>query len=105
MFGTSLKNRQRVERRSSSLLDPKRRGDEEKLIPIESARLLRRAFKVKIVENIHAHRDERESMERIGHRWWKACWRHVIWPVAADERNTAIFQEVLDVGMIASEAA
>jgi hypothetical protein len=55
-------NRQRIERRSCSFFDAQRRSGEQKLETIKAPRLLDRSLEIEIIENVYAHRDQRQPM-------------------------------------------
>ena len=40
-------------------------ADEQKLIAIQLPRMLDGSFEIQIVENAHAHRDQRQAMKRV----------------------------------------
>src|SRR5215471_568366 len=99
----SSENRQWIERRSCSFFDAQRRSSEQKLETIKPPRLLDRSLEIEIVENVYAHRDQRQSMQRIWDSCRQTCGRDVVWPVASDEGNATLFQEIRNVGVISCE--
>src|SRR5215470_2643259 len=99
----SSENRQRIERRSCSFFDAQRRSREQKLETIKPPRLLDRSLEIEIIENVYAHRDQRQPMQRIWDRWRQTCGHDVVWPVASDEGNAPLFQEIRNVGVISGE--
>ncbi len=58
-------NRQRIERRPCSLFDAQRRSREKKFVTVQPPRLLDRSLEIEIIENVYAHRDQRQPMQRI----------------------------------------
>src|SRR5262245_53335271 len=97
-------NRQRIERRSCSFFDAQRRSREQKFVTVQPPRLLDRSLEIEIVENVDPHRDQRQPMQRIRGRWRQTCGHHVVWPVASDEGNAPLLQEIRNVGVIAGES-
>src|SRR6266481_6112859 len=88
----SSENRQWIERRSCSFFDAQRRSREQKLETIKPPRLLDRSLEIEIIENVYAHRDQRQPMQRIWDRCRQTCGRDVVWPVASDEGNAPLFR-------------
>src|SRR6266481_8229830 len=99
----SSENRQWIERRSCSFFDAQRRSREQKLETIKPPRLLDRSLEIEIIENVYAHRDQRQSMQRIWDRCRQTCGHDVVWPVASDEGHAPLFQEICNVGVISGE--
>jgi hypothetical protein len=66
--------------------------------------LLDRSLEIEIIENVYAHRDQREPMQRIWGRCRQTGGHDVVWPVASDEGNAPLFQEIRNVGVISGEA-
>src|SRR5882757_1467337 len=99
----SSENRQWIERRSCSFFDAQGRSREQKFVTIQPPRLLDRSLEIEIIENVYAHRDQRQPMQRIWDRCRQTCGQDVVRPVACDEGNTPLFQEVRNIGVIASE--
>src|SRR6516164_7912695 len=99
----SSENRQWIERRSCSFFDAQRRSREQKLETIKPPRLLDRSLEIEIIENVYAHRDQRQPMQRTRDRCRQTCRRDVVWPVASDEGNAPLFQEIRNVGVISGE--
>ena len=98
-----LENRQWIERRSGSVFDSQRRSREQEFVSVEPPRLLDRALEIEIVENVYAHRDQRQAMQRIWHGCRHARGHDVVWSVASDEGNPTLFEEVRNVGVIAGK--
>src|SRR5271169_2101677 len=62
------------------------------------------SFEIQIVENADAHRDERQTMERVCDRRRKARGRNVVRSITSDERNAAFFYEICNIGVPARES-
>ena len=58
----SSENRQWIERRSCSFFDAQRRSREQKFVAVQPPRLLDRSLEIEIIENVYAHRDQRQPM-------------------------------------------
>src|SRR5258708_4431295 len=58
----SSENRQWIERRSCSFFDAQRRSREQKFVTVQPPRLLDRSLEIEIIENVYAHRDQRQPM-------------------------------------------
>src|SRR5258705_959322 len=93
----SSENRQWIERRSCSFFDSQRRSREQKFVTIEPPRLLDRSLEIAVVENVYAHRDQRQAMQRIWRSRRQACWDDVVRPVACDEGNAPLAYEVRNI--------
>lgn len=65
-------DRKRIEGRSGSLIDPQRRGHEQKFVAIRPPCLLGCSFEIEIVEDAHAHGNQRQAIQRVCDRRWKA---------------------------------
>jgi hypothetical protein len=96
-------NRQGIERRPRPFFDAQRRSREQKLETIKPPRLLDRALEIEIIENVYAHRDQRQPVQRIWDRGRQAGGHDVVRPVASDEGNAALFEEIRNVGVISGE--
>jgi hypothetical protein len=77
---------------------------EQKLETIKPPRLLDRSLEIEIIEDVYAHRDQRQAMQRIWDRRRQTRRHDVVWPVASDEGNAPLFQEIRNVGVISGEA-
>src|SRR6266481_5062452 len=100
----SSENRQWIERRSCSFFDAQRRSREQKFVTVQPPRLLDRSLEIEIVENVDPHRDQRQPMQRIRGRWRQTGGHDVVWPVASDEGNAPLLQEIRNDGVIAGES-
>src|SRR5262249_43757215 len=83
--------------------DAQRRSREQKLETIKPPRLLDRSLEIEIIENVYAHRDQRQPMQRVWGRCRQTCRHDVVWSVASDEGNAPLFQEIRNVGVISGE--
>src|SRR6185369_14063969 len=99
-FLPGSEDRQWIKRRTRSQRDPQWGSREQKFIAIQLPRMLDGSFEIKIVENVDAHRGQRQFMKRGCKSRRKDGGHHVIRPVATDEGDAAFFQEVCNVGVI-----
>src|SRR6266566_4808981 len=101
---SSSEDRKGIERRSHSFLDPQRRGHKQKFVAIQTLRLLGYSLEIEIVKDAHAHGHERQLMQSQADRLGQARRRDIIRPITSDERDTSLFDEVGNVGVITGEA-